>query len=156
MSVFKIIVHWFVITIVAMFTIVATTHNCCKKTTIVSTPTTIVSILINCNCCNTKHKCRKFSEKNMGFLICALRKIMTFHTIWSTPRIASHNLTMKIVKYTVAHHKTILQLSQFRYWNCDNCETFKIIAVSYEKIATFATTRFLKNEWWWIYLWPVE
>ena len=33
---------------------------------------------------------------------------------------------------TVAHHKTILQLLQFWYWNCDNCEIFKTIAVTYE------------------------
>ena len=57
---------------------------------------------------------------------------------------------------TVAHHKTILQLSQFWYWNCDNCEIFKIIAVSDEKNSDICDYSVFKYDRWWINLWSVE
>ena len=34
------------------------------------------------------------------------------------------------------------QLSQFRDWNCDSCKILEILAMSYGKIATFATAQF--------------
>ena len=71
--------HHDVITIVAMFTIVAINHNCrntnlnCAITTMVAIPITIVAILLNHNCRNANHKCCNcFQNFILSFLISIL------------------------------------------------------------------------------------
>ena len=88
--------HHDVITIVAMFTIVAIDHNCrntnhnsLKKTTIVVLPTTIVAILLNHNCRNANHKCRNFIKISYFFLLAILYN-MEFYRILYDPCITSY------------------------------------------------------------------
>ena len=116
-----------VITIVATpTTIVANNHN-------VITPTTIVAIMINHNCRNTNHKCRNFLKKYCVFIIDFVQNYdISISYIFQQSLLHFSPLNYEKLWNTVAHHETILQLLQFWYWNCENCEIFKIIAVSYE------------------------
>ena len=97
-----------------------------QSTTIVATPTTIVAILIN-------HNCRNFLKKYCVFIIDFVQNYdISISYIFQQSLLHFSPLNYEKLCNTVAHHKTILQLLQFWYWNCDNCEIFKIIAVSYE------------------------
>ena len=104
-------------------------HNCCKpwSTTIVATPITNVAIVFN-------------GLLPFSYQFC----IKLWHSIQFSTILASL-LTTRLWKLwnTVTYHKTMSQLSQFRDWNCDSCKILEILAMSYGKIATFATAQFL-------------
>ena len=111
-------------------------HNCCKSnhncrkpwsTTIVATPITNVALSLTDYCLFSYQFCIKF-----------------WHSIRFSTILASL-LTTRLWKLwnTVTCHKTMSQLSKFRDWNCDICKILEILAMSYGKIATFATAQFL-------------
>ena len=134
MSVFKKVVPWFVITIVAMFTIVATTHNCCKKpqlsqhqpqlshswsTTSVVTPITNVAIF----------------SKNIGFSIYILiRHFIQFSLCFAQLNYENCEIPWHTIRLS---------------YNCHNFDIETVTIVKYlksllchmKKIATCATTR---------------
>ena len=119
-------------------------HNCpnqpqlSQKTTIVVTTTTIVAILIYHNCRNTNHKCHNFFWKK--YCVFIINSIQNYDIQYNFQQSLLHLSQLNHDKLwnTMIHHKTILQLLQFWYWNFDNCEIFKISAVTYyEKITTF-------------------
>ena len=109
-----------VITIVAMFTIVAINQlsqhqpQLSQKTTIVAMPTTIVAILLNHNCRNANHKCRNFFEFLYILFKYQFCIIMAFYLVFYDPCIASYHShnnsrlsrTVKAHFVTTAHYAT--------------------------------------------------
>ena len=123
----------------------------------------------NHNCRHTNQNCHKEPQflllqpqlsqsrptKNIAFLILILYKIMTFHTTFSNPCFTSSQLNYdncEILWHTTRLSDNVAIL----YWNCDNCEIFKIIAVSYEKNSDIGDYSVFKYDWWWINSWSME
>ena len=81
-----------------------------QSTTIVAKKTTIIDS--NLNCRNTNHKGRNFFWNT--YCVFNVDYVQNHDISSNFQRLLPHNLTMRIVEH-VAHHKPILQLSQFGY-----------------------------------------